>query len=378
MKILFIITGLNLGGAERSLVNTLHGEIGSNNECFVISLHSYGHWGAQLEDIGVPVYSLDIGDKGPRRAKIVTVVKFLINMRFDIIQGWMYHGNIVASIVRFFFSRKAILIWNVRQTLYDIKYEKKTTRLIIFLSKFFSKFVDKVIYNSHLSLTQHQKYGFQRLRSIVIPNAFDPAKISSVRNTINPLRQKLGLKPTDVLIGHVARLHPMKGHNIFVEAAVQILKKYPTTSFVMVGKNVSYKKDSFLSMMSNEHQKRFHFFDQVDDIYSLMQEFDIFCLSSSWGEGFPNVIAEAMLLEVPCVATDVGDASRIINEASRVVPPGSSHLLAEALINLINCGKVERTRIGWESRRWIIENYHIEYVSRHLHDLYCSLVMGRH
>jgi glycosyltransferase involved in cell wall biosynthesis len=63
---------------------------------------------------------------------------------------------------------------------------------------------------------------------------------------------------------------------------------------------------------------------------------DVVVLPSSWGEGFPNVLGEAIACGIPCVATDVGDSARIVAEsAGKVVPPSDAHALADAVLTVM-------------------------------------------
>src|SRR3546814_7329338 len=79
---------------------------------------------------------------------------------------------------------------------------------------------------------------------------------------------------------------------------------------------------------------RFTTIGHQENVAHWMPAIDIFALSSGWGEGFPNVIGEAMACGNPCVATDVGDARWIIGQNGGIVPPGEPEALADALIAL--------------------------------------------
>ena len=114
--------------------------------------------------MGVKVETLDLGQG--ERPSWQTIKKLRQCMRTfnpDIVQGWMYHGNIAATVAVFLFDpmrRKVKLFWNVRQTLYDINSEKIQTRWLIVLGRWLSFFPHSIIYNSNLSAEQHCNVGY--------------------------------------------------------------------------------------------------------------------------------------------------------------------------------------------------------------------------
>ena len=83
---------------------------------------------------------------------------------------------------------------------------------------------------------------------------------------------------------------------------------------------------------------------EESDLNKIYKVLDILCVSSIWGEGFPNVIGEAMSNGVLCISTDVGDAKRIIGENGVIVDANNHKELAKGCLSLIRMNKDE-TRI---------------------------------
>ena len=89
-------------------------------------------------------------------------------------------------------------------------------------------------------------------------------------------------------------------------------------------------------------------------------EDDAVVLSSAFGEGFPNVIGEAMASALPTVVTDVGDAAELVGPAGLVVPPRAPNALAEAMLTIAGESPDERTRGGETARRRIACDFSLD------------------
>jgi glycosyltransferase involved in cell wall biosynthesis len=109
------------------------------------------------------------------------------------------------------------------------------------------------------------------------------------------------------------------------------------------------------------------------DISNIMYALDVYCLSSK-SEGFPNVVAEAMLMQTPCVVTDVGDAKRIVGSLGKVVPSNNASELANALLEMERLDTHELRKIGRASREKILETYNIEVIAQQYSRLYEAVI----
>ena len=110
------------------------------------------------------------------------------------------------------------------------------------------------------------------------------------------------------------------------------------------------------------------------DMVDLIAGLDVYAMPSRWGEGFPNVIGEAMASGVPCAATDVGDSRWIIGNTGQVVPPGDVQTFAyEALLPLLNLSPDEREARGIAARQRILANFSIDAVVAQYEDLYATV-----
>jgi glycosyltransferase involved in cell wall biosynthesis len=92
----------------------------------------------------------------------------------------------------------------------------------------------------------------------------------------------------------------------------------------------------------------------------LLPAFDLFSLSSAFGEGFPNAVGEAMAAGVPCVATDVGDVRWVIGDTGQVVPPRSPALLASAWAEVLGLDAGTRRALGARARERIAREFSLD------------------
>ncbi len=368
--LLYVITGLSTGGAEMMLYKLLSRINQSRFTPVVVSLMDRGTFGDRIEALGIPVHTIGMKRGIPTPATIVRLIRTVRQLNPDLIQGWMYHGNFAAQLARTLTLKSVPVLWNIRHSLYSLSYEKSGTAAVIRMGAPLSSFPVKILYNSKISASQHEKLGYQATKTMVIPNGFDPELFTpSVESRIS-LRTELGLANDAFLIGLVARYHPMKDHANFLHAAALLLKDYPDVQFVLAGNGVD-KENPTLCKLINELgiAERIHLLGERQDIPRLTAALDI-ASSSSYTEAFPNVIGETMSCGVPCAVTDVGDSALIVGNTGRVVPPRDSEALANAWKELIELGPEGRKALGKAARARIIESFSLNSVVARYESLY--------
>jgi len=360
LKVVHVISGLSTGGAERALYNLLQGGLGTEFDNHVISLNDAGTIiGPQIEALGVPVTALGMNAGKPSITSLSKLRKTIKVLQPDLIQGWMYHGNLAATLARSVASQNVALIWNIRQSLYKIKDNKLLTRQIIRANRFFSNSPDALLYNSQLSQQQHEAFGYAATHGKVIPNGIDLQRFIFSEDSRQRLRAELSIPLEALVIGHVARLHPMKDHSGFLQAAEIIIANYPDVHFVLIGKDVSLDNTDLKQQIPSPMQNNFHLLGERSDVADLMSAMDIFC-QSSWSEAFPNVLGEAMAVGVPCVATDVGDSAFILGESGIMVPPRDPTTLSEGLETLLALPFTDLKLLGVQARKRIENKFALD------------------
>lgn len=362
-----IITGLDLGGAERALYTLLTSGLRDTFGHHVVSLTGQGHFGPLLRSAGVPVTCLDMVPGHPTPSALLNLLRVVKVVAPSVIQGWMYHGNLAASLSRKLAAPEAALAWNIRQSLEGLDGTKLSTRWIIDLGARLSAQPAVVLYNSTRAREQHEARGYESIRSEVIGNGFDLRRWAPDPAASARLRQEVGLPDGSPIVGFVGRGHVDKDIPNLLSAFRKVSKEYPAAHLICVGGGIRRFDPS------PGVDKRIIYLDQRNDIELLMPAFDLLCLSSRF-EGFPNVIGEAMASAVPCVTTDVGDAARIVADTGWIAPARDSNALAEALASALAATPVERRALGRAARSRICADYSIQRVVGQYQTLYSRLV----
>ncbi|WP_197039248.1 glycosyltransferase [Guyparkeria halophila] len=358
-----------MGGAERALFNVLSGGLARKYGGAVLSLQGEGVYGPRIRALGVPVYSLGMQKGLPSPLTIERLRRLVSQLRPDVIQGWMYHGNLAATLAARLAPGQPAVSWNIRHSLYSLSAEKPLTRQVIRANRWLSSGPGAIIYNSQLSRDQHEAFGFSGLQGQVIPNGFDTERLAPEPDRGLLYRRDLRIPYDATVIGHVARFHPMKDHVSFLRAVVQVMGKRSDVVCLLAGRNVNLSNPALADLVPPELEDRFRFVGERDDVPDLMRAMDVFC-QSSWSEAFPNVLGEAMALGVPCVATDVGDSGDIVGETGIVVPPSDIHSLTNGLITMLDRTGEQRAALGRAARSRIEANYALPSIVERYKTLY--------
>ena len=360
MRILHIISGLGVGGAEKSLCNLIIGSPRDKYDHLVISLSEEGFYSEMLKAKEIQVFNLDMRSIVKIPIALYKLRKILKSSQPESIHGWMNHGNLIATLAGLFFADfQPKIYWNIRQSLDELDSLKLKTRVIIRLNRFLSKQSTGIIYNSERARVQHEKLGYYSCRSHVIPNGFDIQRYMPDDSIRQEFRKLYGIQHTFHLVAHVGRFHPMKDHASFLRAALIATETFPSTVFVLAGKGICKTEKKITALIPAPHLNKFIFLDEIDDVKPLFQAADVFCLSSV-SESFPNVLGEAMACGVPCVTTDAGDAREIVGDAGLVVNCGDFSEMANGICKLLSLSRTDRMEIGQRARDQIVGSYSVQ------------------
>jgi len=374
-KCAHVITDLAVGGAEKMLrkcVTALRGEGWGGDVC---ALMPGGKIADALRRDGVSVATLGLrAGQLPRPSTLLRLRRWLRSSAPQVIQGWMYHGNLAATIGAASDGQDAPVVWNVRQTLYDLRNERRLTRAVIRASVLASRSTRAIVYNSRVSAKQHEALGFAAARTVVIPNGFELDKFAPDPDARAAVRRELGLQPDTRVVGLVTRFHPMKDHGGMLRAAAEVVGAFPDARFLLCGRGVEAGNAELTAAVNALDLKRHVvLLGERDDPARINAALDVALSTSAWGEGFPNSIGEAMACGVPCVVTDVGDSAWVVDDTGRSVPARDPEALARSIIELLQLPSDDLQRLGARARERIRGHFSLQAVTRNYADLYSQV-----
>ena len=376
MKIVYCTTGLNTGGAEMMLSQLLSRINRKRFSPTVISLLDSGTFGERIEAEGIPVYTLNMKQGIPTPANIWRLIKIIRQIKPDLIQGWMYHGNIAALWAKLSLLYRVPVLWSIHYSPNSLSLEKKLTALLIRSGAYFSPFSASNIFVSQTSRQKHENLGYHSKYNCVIPNGFDTSVFVPSSSARSKIRFELSLPEDSIIIGMMGRYHPMKDHNNFLQAAALISQKYDNKNiyFILAGTGVDKNNKNLVDLIQDlKLVKQTKLLGERRDIPKLAAAFDIFTLPSAYGEAFPLVVGEAMSCGVPCVVTDVGDSAFIVGNTGRVISPQNPQAVAQAWQELIEMKTEDREALGKAARARIQKLFSLDSVVSEYEKLYASL-----
>lgn len=372
-KVLFVSTGLSMGGAEVMLYNLLSEMDRSRFQPVVVSLMGDNNdvYRARISDLGISVHSLELDPGKFSLDKLFQLRKLIKQEQPDVLQGWMYHGNLASQLAGFLSFQKIPVVWSIHHSLHSLSSEKSLTQVIIRVGAFLSKAVNKVAYVSEKSLSQHQELGYPRNNSCYIPNGFNTKLLKPSSAHRESFRKQLNIPQDGILIGSLARYHPMKDHDNLLRAAQLFLKDFPEANFVLLGTNVDYD-NQVLSDLVDELgiRSQVHLLGPRTDVPQVLPALDILTSSSAFGEAFPLVIGEAMSCGVPCVVTNIGDSAAIVGDTGVVVPPKNPQELADGWKKICQLSPDEKMSLSEKTRQKVLDFYSLESVVGQYEELY--------
>jgi len=374
IKVVHVITGLNLGGAETWLTRLLLRLPPERFACRVVTLLDGGELAGVIRAMGVPVESLGMGRGVPDPRGVWRLARLLRKERPQVVQTWLYHADLVGLLAARMSGCGAAVSWGLRCAYMDLARYGLGTRLTLRACVGLSGWPEAVTANSQAGADHHLALGYRPRRLVVLENGVDGGRFRPDAEARARLRREWGrdwgLAGDAPLIGLVARVDPMKGHAVFCRAAEVLLRTRPDARFLFCGEGTEPGAAELDALIAHRGLGAAVVrLGRREDVAQVMAALDVLALPSL-AEGFPNAVLEALACAVPCACLDAGDARAMCGPGGLVAPaalsgPGASEsdragFLARAVAELLALSPAERARMGALGRAHVLERYGLE------------------
>jgi glycosyltransferase involved in cell wall biosynthesis len=352
--VLFVIRDLGRAGAQRQLIELAKGLAALGSTVTIVA------WRRSDNELSVPISErlvvrwIELVDERSMLELVRRIAKEIDDASPDVVHGYMPVENLVSTAAVMVRRRRPRLVWGIRASAvergaYGIGY-----RLLILLQSLFAFAADLVIANSVAgrSLAGTARPG----RRVVIPNGIDTERFSPGSLAIGRARRRESGEPKTLVL--VGRLDPMKGIDVFLEALGIVRARGVDCRAIVLGSgSIDYRGFLLSVAASSGVSDNVEWRPASDDVIGAYAQADVVVSASRYGEGFSNVVAEALACGLPVVATDVGDARRILSGFGWLVPPGSAERLADAIVSALGD---QPSSAPQERAEWIRSEFSVE------------------
>lgn len=364
MNIVYILTGMGMGGAERQVCDLADQITSLGHQVTIIGLTGKQLVKPQSDTVKVVMLSMKKNPLGFLSAYFAAI-HLIRQLDPDIIHAHMFHANIFARLLRIL-SPSSKLVCTAHSSNEGGRLRMAAYRATNFLSHF----------NSNVSQ--------EAVEAFIEKGAFKPEQITAVPNGINTnlfiknseagtdIRKNLHLPHDQLIFIAIGRLSYAKDYPNLLAAFAAVSREIPSAQLLIVGQG-ELEPDLRQQVAALGLIDKIHFLGLRRDIPALLNAADIFVLSSRY-EGLPLCIGEAMACERFVVATDCGGVAEVMGDTGILVPPQNSEALAEKMLAAATKTPEQIHINGEKARQRIVELFSLENTAQKWLNIYTDLI----
>lgn len=379
-KVLYIIGTLDIGGAERHLVEVVKHIDKSRFTPYVCTLADGGALRSEIENAGIPLYSVDFRGLRSRYdpfslwnllKKLTRLCHFMREQQFDIVHGYLFWAYVIGA-----FAGRAARVPTIIASRRSLGNFKANKRHYLFIERIANRLTNLLIANSHAvknDVIRQEKIAAAKIR--VVYNGID-LKPYERPVGVEAIKRELKIPPEAPLIGVIANYIHYKGHRYLIEALDQVKTIFPNVRCLLIGEG-PMRPAIEAWIREQDLAENIILTGTREDIAELIAAIDISVLPSL-EEGFPNTILESMAAGKPVIATAVGGNPEAVDDGKTgmLVPPRDPEALARAILELLR--NPERARaLGRAARERVEREFGIARMIERMEDIYTRLMEAK-
>lgn len=358
-SILFLLRSFGVGGAERQLCLLASGLQQSGYRVKVAVFYAGEPMEVEARSMGIQIVDLKRQGRWDLFLFFFRLVKLVKTERPDILHSYLQVPNIWATFIKMVLPRTKV-VWGIRASNVEMKQYGWQWELTDKAESLLANIPDWIICNSLAGMHYATRNGYPVGKMSVIPNGIDRQRFFPNRQAGLRLRKEWGIQANQKLIGMVGRLDPMKDYPNFLRAAALLARERSDLRFVCVGGGPDQYVREYRELSSSlQLDSYLYWAGERNDLPDIYNALDVMVLSSAYGEGFSNVLGEAMACGTPCVATDVGDAAQLIGSLGEIVPAREPEALKRGILMLLDRLESDKANLKKEVEQRIINQFSV-------------------
>lgn len=364
MKILLIITGMGVGGAERQVCDLADAFAKKGHKVKIVGLDNTQQIKPFNEQITLEMLNMEKSPVGFFKAywRLVSIIK---EFQPDVVHSHMFHANIMARLLR--------LTISIPKLICTAHSNNEGGKLRMALYRYTNFLSDQ---NTNVSQSAVEafieKQAVKKGQMFAMPNGIDTDKFHKNLEARNKLRNELAINDDEYAFLAVGRLNEAKDYPNLLKAFQLVSQQKENAKLFIVGQG---KLKDELETLSNTLglTQKVNFLGLRKDISDLMNIADTYVLSSHY-EGLAIVVGEAMSSEKVVIATNCGGPKEILGNSGYLIPKQNYHILAETMLKTMDLLNEEKEKLGKQAREYIVKNYSLDAVS----DKWLEIYKGNH
>lgn len=353
MNVLFVVTGLAIGGAEKQVCSLADAFVSKGFRVKIVTLTA--DKGVLPDSIGIEVISLNI-----KKGSLFSFFKAMGAYRGifksfepDVIHAHMFHANIFTRLMQFFIERHTLINTAHNKT--------EGGRLRVLAYRLTDRLCDLFTNVSKEAVQEFENVrATPKNRMIHIYNGVDQRKYSYSAAEKKRIREELGIASDEQLILSVGRLTKQKNHVLLLGAFKELLKIRPFKLVIVGDGPERIKLERVIEELGIGPSVILY--GKIDNAGSFYSASDLFVLSSAW-EGFGLVLVEAILSECIVVSTDCGGVREVIGDDNLLVPVNDKAALANKINSVLSLSEVESRNLKNNLKHRVLTHFTLSIIA---------------